>query len=104
MGPLGVPASLVAQLVKGLPAMQEIGFDPWVREIPWRRKWPPTPELLPGELSHGQRSLEGYSPWGRKQLDRIKQLSLHFRFRLSHEGGLLIMGLVSARIINRDRE
>ena len=27
MGPLGVPASLVAQSVKGLPAMQEIGFD-----------------------------------------------------------------------------
>ena len=41
------------------------GFSPWVRKIPWSRKWQPTPELLPGE-SHGQRSLAGYSPWDRK--------------------------------------
>ena len=40
-------------------------FSPWVRKIPWRRKWQPAPELLPGE-SHGQRSLAGYSPWDRK--------------------------------------
>ena len=32
---------------------------------PWRRKWLPTPVFLPGE-SHGQRSLAGYSSWGRK--------------------------------------
>ena len=37
-------------------------FDPWVGNIPWRRKWQPTPVFLPGE-SHGQRSLAGYSPW-----------------------------------------
>ena len=36
-------------------------FDPWVRKIPWRREWQPTPIFLPGEL-HGQRSLVGYSP------------------------------------------
>ena len=30
----------------------------------WRRQWHPTPVLLPGK-SHGQRSLEGCSPWGR---------------------------------------
>ena len=30
----------------------------------WRRRWHPTPVLLPGK-SHGRRSLEGYSPWGR---------------------------------------
>ena len=29
------------------------GFDPWVRKIPWRRGWQPTPVLLPGEF-HGQ--------------------------------------------------
>ena len=40
-------------------------FSPWFRKIPWRRTWRPTPEFLPGE-SHGQRSLEGYSPWGRR--------------------------------------
>ena len=35
-------------------------FDPWVGKIPWRRKWQPTPVLLPGK-SHGERSLAGYS-------------------------------------------
>ena len=43
-------------------------FNPWVRKIPWRRKWQPTPVFL-HEKSHGQRSLVGYSPWGRKELD-----------------------------------
>ena len=43
-------------------------FDPWVRKIPWRREWQPTPAFLPGE-SHGQRILAGYSPWGHKESD-----------------------------------
>ena len=42
--------------------------ETWVRKIPWRRKWQPTPAFLPGE-SHGQRSLVGYSPWGCKASD-----------------------------------
>ena len=41
------------------------GFDPWVGKIPWRRAWQPTAVFLPEE-SHGQRSLAGYSPWGRR--------------------------------------
>ena len=45
------------------------GFDPWVRKIPWRRKWQPTPVSLPGK-SYGQRSLVGYSPWGHKRIRR----------------------------------
>ena len=47
------------------------GFDPWAGKIPWRRKWQPTPVFLPG-TSHGQRGLEGYSPWGQRGLDRTK--------------------------------
>ena len=39
------------------------GVSLWVRKIPWRRKWQPTPVFLPGK-SHGQRSLAGYSPCG----------------------------------------
>ena len=39
----------------------------WVRKIPWSRKWQPTAVFLPGN-SHGQRSLEGYSPWGHKRV------------------------------------
>ena len=46
---------------------QEMLARSWVRKIPWRRKWQPTPEFWPGE-SHGQRSLESYSPWGHKEL------------------------------------
>ena len=42
-------------------------FNPWVRKIPWRRKWQPVRVFLPGEF-HGQRSLVGYSPRGRKEL------------------------------------
>ena len=38
-------------------------FDPWVKKIPWRRKWQPTPVFWPGEF-HGQRRLAGYNPWG----------------------------------------
>ena len=40
-------------------------FDPWVRKMPWRRAWQPTPVILPGK-SHGQRSLAGYSPEGHR--------------------------------------
>ena len=49
------------------------GFNPWVGKIPWRRKWQPTPVLLPGK-SYGWRSLVGYSPWGCKDLDMTEQL------------------------------
>ena len=44
------------------------GFDPSIRKIPWRRKWKHTPVFLPGKF-HGQKSLEGYSPWCHKKLD-----------------------------------
>ena len=50
------------------------GFDPWVKKVPWRRKWHPTPVFLPGK-SHGQSRLVGYSPWGCKVSDTTEQLS-----------------------------
>ena len=43
-------------------------------DIPWRRAWQPTPVFLPGE-SHGQRSLAGYSPWCRKELEAAERLT-----------------------------
>ena len=46
-------------------------------KVNWTRKWQPTPVPLPGK-SHGQRSLVGYSPWGRKESDRTEQLHFHF--------------------------
>ena len=52
------------------------GFDPWVRKIPWRRAWQPTPLFLPGEF-HGERNLVGYNPYGRKELDTTAYTHVH---------------------------
>ena len=67
----------MAQTAKHLPTRGRPGFDPWFGKIPWRRKWQPTPVLLPGK-SHGLRSVVGYSSWGLKELDTTEQL--HFFF------------------------
>ena len=56
--------------------VQSLGSIPGSGKIPWRRKWQPTPVFLPGE-SHGRRSLVGYSPRGRKELDTTEQLHFH---------------------------
>ena len=69
------PTSLLAQMIKHLPTMwetREKDFNFW-RDF-WRRKWQPTPVLLPGK-SHGWRSLVGYSPRGHKDLDTTKWLN-----------------------------
>ena len=64
------------------------GFDPWVKKIPWSRKWQPTTVFLPGRF-HGQRSLVGYSPWFHKESDTTEQLSTQAhetqQLSLSHE-------------------
>ena len=59
-------ASLVAQLVKNPPAMQET----WIGKIPWRRERLSIPVFWPGEF-HGL-----YSPWGRQESDTTERLSL----------------------------
>ena len=43
-------------------------FEPWVRKIPWSRKWQPTLVFLPGKF-HGQGNLVDCSPWGHKESD-----------------------------------
>ena len=50
-----------------------------------RRQWHPTPVLLPGK-SHGQRSLVGCSPWGRKESDTTERLHFHFSLSCIGEG------------------
>ena len=52
---------------------------------PWRRRWHPTPVLLPGK-SHGRRSLVGYSPWGLEESDTTERLHFHFSFSCTEEG------------------
>ena len=54
-------------MVKNLRTTQET----W-GSIPWRRKWQPIPVFLPGK-SHGQRNMEGCSPWGHKKWDMIER-------------------------------
>ena len=65
----GFPGGTV---VKSQPAnagdAKRLSFDSWIRMFPCSRKWQPTPVFLRGKV-HGQRSLAGYSLWGRKQLD-----------------------------------
>ena len=51
-------------------------FDPWIRKIPWRRAWQPTPVFLPGKYD-GQRRLVGCSPWGHRESDTTEWLSIH---------------------------
>ena len=70
-------SSLVAQMVKNSPAMQETRVQSLVEKIPWRREWQPTPTVLPGKF-HGQRSSVGYSPWGHKESVMTEQLTLPF--------------------------
>ena len=55
---------------------RRLEFHPWVRKVPWRRKWEPTPVFLPGKC-HGQRSLGGYNPWHCKELDMTERLNTH---------------------------
>ena len=43
-------------------------IDPWIRKIPCKRKWQPTPVFLTGK-PHEQRAQMDYSPWGHKELD-----------------------------------
>ena len=73
--------SLMALLVKNLPAMQETRVWFPSQKIPWRRKWQPTPVLLPREF-HGQWSRAGYSPWDCKESDMTVRLTFTSIYKL----------------------
>ena len=78
-------------MVKNLPAnaeyVRDLGFDPWVGKIPYRRAWQPTPVFLLGK-SHGQRSLVdlvhgvSHGQTTKKQLSKAQH---HFRKKMHHE-------------------
>ena len=81
-------ASLVAQMVKSLPAMWEAQVQYLGQEDPWRTKWQPTPVFLLGK-SDGQRSLTGlagYNPWDHKESDTTEQLTLSLSTPNAREG------------------
>ena len=54
-------------------------------QFPWRRRWHPTPVLLPGK-SHGRRSLVGGSPQGHEESDTTERLHFHFSLSCIGEG------------------
>ena len=59
-------------------------FYPWVRKVPWGRKWQPTLVFLPGK-SHGQRNLVDYSQWGHKRVRyNLATKQQHFNWDLHH--------------------
>ena len=76
---LAYRTSLVAQTVKRLSTTWETWVQSLGREDPLEKEWQSTPVLLPRK-SHGQRSLVGYSPWGRKESDTTERLHFHFHF------------------------
>ena len=76
----------MAQMVKRLPAIRET----WVRSLGWEdllEKETATHSSTLAGKSHGRRSLVGYSPWGRKELDTTERL--HFPYRRPKSNFLL---------------
>ena len=74
-------ASQVALVVKNPPANagdRRHRFDPWVKNIPWRRAWQPTPVFLPGEYPWTEEPGELESIGSQSQA-QLKQLSAHTR-------------------------
>ena len=76
----------VALVVKNPPAnaadMRQ-GFDAWVRKIPWRREWQPTPVLLPGK-SHGQGASQAIVHGGHKESDMTEATRMHIELYTIH--------------------
>ena len=70
----------MAQMVKNLPKCRRVGFDLWVRKIPWWKEWLPTPVFLPGKF-HGQRDVfhfhvhSLYKPRNAKDCQQITKFS-----------------------------
>ena len=84
-------ASLMAQMVKNHLQCRISGFDPWVRKIPWRKAWQPTPVLFPGK-SHRQRSPLGSGLQGCKELDAT-EATWHARSKRKHPGNIVYQKL-----------
>ena len=85
----------ITELSRGLSSQESAyrrrrhRFNSWVGKMPWRRKWQPAIVSLPGR-SHGQRSLAGYSPQGRR-----------VRHDLAHTHSVLGLLDVSSHIAQR---
>ena len=70
------------------------GPSHWVKKIPWKRKWQPSPVFLPGK-SHRPRSLAGYSPGGCKESDTTEHTH-------TSQGSNLVFVLVNTQLFQND--
>ena len=77
---------MVAQWERICLQCRRCGFYPWIRKIPWRRKWQPIPLFLPGKF-YGQRSLVGYSLWRYKESNYNWDARTHFTSKLDQKCG-----------------
>ena len=68
-------ASLVAQMVKNMPAVQEIWVQSLDQEDPLEKGMATHSSVLAWKIPWTERSLASYSPWGHKELDRTEQLN-----------------------------
>ena len=84
-------------MVKNLPGNAgNARKDPWVRKIPWRRKWQPTPVFLPGK-SHRQRSLAGYSSQGCQESDITERTRTHTGMAVAMENSMVVPSKIKNR-------
>ena len=67
---------ILAQLLKNLPAMQVTWVQSLGQKDPLKKEMTTHSSILAWK-THGPRSLVGYSPWGRKELDMTKRLHFH---------------------------
>ena len=61
-----------------------------------RRKWQPTPVLLPGK-SRGRRSVVGYSPWGRKESARRSNFTFTLMRKSDSFEKTLLLGKIEGK-------
>ena len=84
-------ASLVAQLVKNLSAMQETLVQSLGWGDPLEEGMATHSSILCLKNPHGQMGLTGYCPWGHKESDTTKQLSMHAQWTLVQGWGWLLL-------------
>ena len=64
-------------------------FSPWVRKIPWKISWQPTPVFFPGPWTEYPDSLQST---GSQSQTQLKRLSMHYRRRHWHPTPVLLPG------------
>ena len=69
------------RMIKNLPEMQELMFDPWVGKVPWKRGMAPH-SSIPAWRIPGTEEPGGYSPWGYRESDMTKHLSLQWSWHV----------------------